>query len=56
MQVIRDMGGDNFIMLGVFCHRQTVAVWLENELGLVVEEFNPRLRRHDDWLAGEEAI
>jgi hypothetical protein len=54
-QVLNDLGGDNCIMLcweppGQFCHRQVVAAWLKKELGLDVPEFNPRLRRHREWL------
>uniref|UniRef100_A0A7C3SJ22 DUF488 domain-containing protein n=1 Tax=Desulfobacca acetoxidans TaxID=60893 RepID=A0A7C3SJ22_9BACT len=54
-KVLDDLGGDNFIMLcweppGQFCHRQVVAAWLKKELGLDVPEFNPRLRRHREWL------
>lgn len=54
-QVLLDLGGDDFIMLcweapGEFCHRLVVAAWLQKELGVTVEEFNPKLRRHQDWL------
>ncbi len=54
-KIIRDLGGDNFIMLcwedpGVFCHRRVVAVWLEKATGVKVEEFTTRLRSHQDWL------
>ena len=35
---------------GEFCHRQVVAAWLKAQLGVVVEELNPRLRRHRDWI------
>jgi hypothetical protein len=55
MEVILAMGGDNFIMLcweppGEFCHRRVVAAWMRKETGVLVEEFNPKLRRHQDWL------
>jgi hypothetical protein len=54
-QVLEDLGGDDFVMLcweqpGEFCHRLVVAAWLQKELGVKVEEFNPKLRRHQDWL------
>lgn len=54
-QIIRDLGGDNFIMLcweapGEFCHRRVVAAWLRKHTGILVEELNPKLRRHADWL------
>jgi hypothetical protein len=54
-QVLRDLGGENLILLcweapGEFCHRRVVAAWLQKELGLVVEEFNPKLKRHAAWL------
>jgi len=54
-QVLRDLGGDDVVLLcweppGEFCHRQVVAAWLKAQLGVVVEELNPRLRRHRDWL------
>ena len=54
-KIIRDLGGDNFIMLcwkapGEFCHRRVVAVWLEKATGIKVEEFNPKLRAHQTWL------
>lgn len=54
-KIIRDLGGDNFVMLcwenpGVFCHRRVVAVWLEKASGIRVEEFNPKLKSHQDWL------
>ena len=57
MQVIRDLGGDNFIMLcweapREFCHRRIVAAWILSETGILVEEFNPDSRRHQDWLRG----
>jgi len=55
MMVVRDLGGDDFVLLcweppGEFCHRRVVAAWLQKELGLVVEEFNPKLRSHKEWL------
>jgi hypothetical protein len=55
MKVMGDLGGDNFAMLcweapGEFCHRRVVAVWMQKETGILVEEFNPKLRRHQDWL------
>jgi len=54
-KIIRDLGGDNFILLcweepGVFCHRRVVAAWMQKEAGVLVEEFNAKLRRHHDWL------
>lgn len=54
-RVIQDLGCDDFVLLcweppGEFCHRQVVAAWLKAQVGLVVEELNPRLRRHRDWL------
>jgi len=54
-KVLQDLGGDNFIMLcwesaGEFCHRQMVAAWLRKLTGAVIDEFNPKLRRHDAWL------
>lgn len=54
-QVLRDLGGDNFILLcweapGEFCHRLVVAAWFKKELGLEVPEFNPKLRIHQEWL------
>ena len=54
-KIIKDLGGDNFILLcwedpGVFCHRRVVAAWMRKETGVLVEEFNPKLRRHQDWL------
>lgn len=54
-KIMRDLGGDNFVMLcweapGVFCHRRVVAVWLEKATGIKVEEFNPKLRAHQQWL------
>ena len=55
VKVIRDLGGDNFVMCcwedpGVFCHRRVVAVWMEKATGIKVEEFNPKLRSHQEWL------
>jgi uncharacterized protein (DUF488 family) len=61
-EVLREMGADNFVLLcweppGEFCHRRVVAAWLQKELGLVVEELNPKLRSHRDWLGQmEEAL
>ena len=54
-KIIKDLGGDNFILLcwedpGVFCHRRVVAAWMQKEAGVIVEEFNPKLKRHQDWL------
>jgi hypothetical protein len=54
-KIIKDLGGDNFLLLcwedpGVFCHRRVVAAWMQKETGVIVEEFNPKLRRHQDWL------
>jgi hypothetical protein len=54
-QVLNDLGGDDVVLLcweppGEFCHRQVVAAWLKAQVGVVVEELNPRLRRHRDWL------
>jgi len=54
-KIIKDLGGDNFILLcwedpGVFCHRRVVAAWMQKEAGALVEEFNAKLRRHQDWL------
>jgi hypothetical protein len=54
-KIIKDLGEDNFILLcwedpGVFCHRRVVAAWMRKETGVLVEEFNPKLRRHQDWL------
>jgi len=53
--VLQDLGGDDVVLLCweppvEFCHRQVVAAWLKAKLGVVVEELNPRLRRHRDWL------
>lgn len=55
MQVIREMGGDNFIMVcweppGEFCHRRVVAAWLRKHTGVLVEEFMPAFKRHAEWL------
>ena len=60
-KIIRDLGGDNFLMLcweapGEFCHRRVVAVWLEKSTGIKVEEFNPRLRNHQEWLRQMEGM
>ena len=54
-KIIRDLGGDNFVMLcweapGEFCHRRVVAVWMEKATGIKVEELNPKLKSHQDWL------
>ncbi|MFZ5451507.1 MAG: hypothetical protein ACOZF2_06510 [Thermodesulfobacteriota bacterium] len=54
-QIIRDLGDDNFVLLcweapGEFCHRRVVAAWLRKHTGILVEELNPKLRRHADWL------
>jgi hypothetical protein len=54
-QVLRDLGGDDVVLLcweppGEFCHRQVVAAWLKAQMGIAVEEFNPRLRSHREWL------
>jgi len=54
-QVLQDLGGDNFLMLcweppGEFCHRRVAAVWLQEELGVKVPEWNPKLRGHQEWL------
>jgi hypothetical protein len=54
-KIIRDLGGDNFVMVcwedpGVFCHRRVVAVWLEKATDIKVEELNPKLKRHQEWL------
>ena len=61
MQVIREMGGDNFVMVcweppGDFCHRRVVAAWLRKYTGVLVEEFIPTMRRHAEWLRGIQAI
>ena len=55
LRVITDLGGDNFIMLcfeppGEFCHRRVVAAWMRKHTGVLVEEFNPKLRGHVEWL------
>ena len=55
MRVIREMGGDDFIMCcweppGEFCHRRVVAAWMRKETGLLIEELNTKLRRHQEWL------
>jgi hypothetical protein len=55
MQVIQDLGGDNFIMLcfeppGEFCHRRVVAAWMRKHTGVLVEEFNQKRRGHVEWL------
>ena len=55
MKMIRDLGGDNFIMLcfeppGEFCHRRVVAAWMRKHTGVLVEEFNPKRRGHVEWL------
>jgi len=60
-KIIRDLGGDNFVMLcweapGEFCHRRVVAAWMQKETGVIVEEFNPKLRRHHDWLRQMEGM
>ena len=57
MRVIREMGGDNFIMCcweppGEFCHRRVVAAWLRKHTGVLVEEFIPSHKRHAEWLRG----
>lgn len=54
-QVLQDLGGDNFIMLcweapGEFCHRRVVAAWFRKELGITVDEFDPKLRSHAAWM------
>ena len=55
MKVIRDLGGDNFIFLcweppGEFCHRRVVAAWMRKQTGVLIEELNTKLRRHQEWL------
>ena len=60
-KIIKDLGGDNFILLcwedpGVFCHRRVVAAWMQKEAGVIVEEFNLKLRRHHDWLRQMEGV
>ena len=54
-KIIKDLGGDNFILIcweapGEFCHRRVVAAWLRKRTGVLVEEFNPKLRGHVEWL------
>jgi len=54
-RIIRDLGGDDFVMLcweapGEFCHRRVVAAWIRKHTGVLVEELNPKLRRHAEWL------
>lgn len=58
-QVLHDLGGDDVVLLcweppGAFCHRLVVAAWLQAKVGVVVEELNPRLRKHRDWLRERE--
>jgi hypothetical protein len=60
MQVIRDLGGDNFILLcweapGEFCHRRVVAAWLRKHTGVLIEELIPSHKRHAEWLRGLQA-
>ena len=60
MQAIREMGGDNFIMVcfeppGEFCHRRVVAAWLRKHTGVLIEEFMPGHKRHAEWLRGLKA-
>jgi len=60
MKVIRDLGGDNFILLcweppGEFCHRRVVAAWLRKHTGVLVEEFIHSHKRHAEWLRGLQA-
>jgi uncharacterized protein (DUF488 family) len=60
MKVIRDLGGDNFIMCcwelpGEFCHRRVVAAWLRKHTGVLIEEFIPSHKRHAEWLRGLKA-
>jgi hypothetical protein len=55
MQVIRDLGGDNFILCcweppGEFCHRRVVAAWMRKLTGVLVDEFIPTKRGHTEWL------
>lgn len=57
MKVIRDLGGDNFILLcwekaGEFCHRRVVAAWLRKHTGVLVDEFIPTRKSHAEWLRG----
>jgi hypothetical protein len=45
LQVLKDLGGDNFIMLcweppGKFCHRWLVAGWIEEATGVKVPELS----------------
>ena len=61
MQVLQDLGGDNFLLLcweapGEFCHRLLVGAWLQKEVGVQVEEFSAKLRRHQDWLREMEGV
>ena len=58
-QVLQELGSDDFVLLcweppGAFCHRLVVAAWLQAKVGVVVEELNPRLRKHRDWLRERE--
>jgi hypothetical protein len=60
-QVLHDLGGDDVVLLcweppGEFCHRQVVAAWLKAQMGIAVEEFNPRLRSHREWLRRMEGV
>jgi hypothetical protein len=60
MKVIRDLGGDNFILCcwdppGEFCHRRVVAAWLRKHTGVLIEEFIPSHKRHAEWLRGLKA-
>ena len=60
MEVILDLGGDNFIMVcweppGGFCHRRVVAAWLRKHTGVLIEEFMPSHKRHAEWLRGLQA-
>ena len=60
MKVIRDLGGDNFVMCcwehpGVFCHRRVVAAWLRKHTGVLIEEFIPGHKRHAESLRGLKA-
>ena len=61
MKVIRDLGGDNFIMCcweppGEFCHRRVVAAWLRKHTGVLMEEFIPSHKRHAEWLGGYRKV
>ncbi|MCG2770962.1 MAG: hypothetical protein L6277_02590 [Desulfobacterales bacterium] len=61
MKVIRDLGGDNFILLcweapGEFCHRRVVAAWLRKHTGVLIEEFMPSHERHAEWLLGLQEV